>query len=219
MFMCFLDFAELLELLFILLLLFSISVNDVDCIIEVVLNLSHLPGYHLLHLLIIFYHAFCRSVLDLAHNFVQDLSLELLLEVLVNCSQPWESFQITAQQALIVTLQALLELCFGLLCSIFNLLERCQRTVPNRLLVLELSRVVKEFFQSTIELNSLLNVGVVEDFITESLVVYEDGLRAVFGTCDSVTSILQLRAGRSDGAFFEAKDLTRAQNSELNRHS
>lgn len=124
MFMCSLNLAELLELFLILLLLLAISVDDVNCIIKVVLNLPHLFGHHLLHLLIVLYHALGRPVLDLAHNFVQDFGLELLFKVLVDCSQPWESFQVTAQQALIVTLQAFLKLCFGLFCSIFNLLER-----------------------------------------------------------------------------------------------
>ena len=86
MFMLSLDIAELPELLLILFLLLSVSVYYVDCIIKVVLNLSHLLGNHLLHLLVVFYHALCRSVLNLAHNFVQNLGLELLLKVLVNCS-------------------------------------------------------------------------------------------------------------------------------------
>ena len=97
MFMCSLYLAELLELLLILSLLLAISVDYVNCIIKVVLNLPHLLLYHLLHLLIVIYHAFGGPVLDLAHNFVQDLGLELLLKVLVDCSKPWEAFQITAK--------------------------------------------------------------------------------------------------------------------------
>ena len=87
MFMCFLDLAELLERLLILLLLLAISIDHINRVVKVVLNLAHLSGYHLLHFLIIFYHAFRCPVLYLSHNFIENFSLKLLPKVLINSPQ------------------------------------------------------------------------------------------------------------------------------------
>ena len=78
MFMGFLDLAELLERFLILLLLLAISIDHIDRVVKVVLNLAHLSGYHLLHFLIIFYHALRCPVLYLSHNFIENFSLKLL---------------------------------------------------------------------------------------------------------------------------------------------
>lgn len=118
-----LNFTQFLEFIFILLLLFAICIYHVNCRIKVILDLTHFLSNHCLHIVIVVRYAIRCSVLDLAHDLIENLSLELLFEVLVNGAQARQPFESLADNPLFVMLKFLLKFCLSLLSRVFYLLN------------------------------------------------------------------------------------------------
>lgn len=214
-----LNLADLMQFLLVFLLLLAVCVNDVDCLVEVVFNLPHFSRDHFFDFGVIVCYAFSGPVVDLAHDFVEYLSFKLFFEVLVNCAQPRQTLHIFADQTLSITPKPFFKVGFSLLSRVLDLFDACQRSVPHRLLVLELARVVEELFQGAVKLDRLLNVGVVEHLLAESLVADENCFRTVFGASHCVRPVFQLRARGLHGTLLETKDLSGAQDREFDSHA
>ena len=91
--MCFLSrfclFFKLLDHLFVLLLLFTLSIDHINVAVEVIFDLLHFPFNHLFDLWIFLFQRVCRSLMDLSDNFVENLCLKLVLVILSDWTQLW----------------------------------------------------------------------------------------------------------------------------------
>ena len=198
----FLDLAELSQQLLRFLLLFALGVDHVHCGVEVVLDLSHLLGDHRLHVGILTRQSLSGTLVDLSHDLVEDLGLELVLQMPVDCVEARQPLELLAHCTSRISLEPLLEVSLGLLCGVLNLLDAREGPIPDGLLVLELPRVVEVLLQGAVELYGSLDVRVVEDLVGEGLMIDEDGLGAVLLARDRVAPILQSEALGPDLALF-----------------
>ena len=114
--------------------------------------------------------------MDLSHDLVEDLGLELVLHMPVDCVEARQPLELLAYGTSWIPLEPLLKVGLGLLCSVLNLLDAREGAVPDGLLVLELPRVVEVLLQGAVELDGSLDVRVVEDLLGEGLMIDKDGL-------------------------------------------
>ena len=140
--------------------------------------------------------------MDLSHDLVKDLSLELVLQMPVDCVKARQTLELLAHCTSRIPFEPLVEVGLGLLCGVLNLLDAREGPIPDGLLVLELPRVVEVLLQGAVELDGSLDVRVVEDLIGEGLMTNEDGLGAILLARDRVAPILQSEALGPDLALF-----------------
>ena len=201
-------------MLFASFLLSAISVDHVDVMIEVRLDLFHLSLDHCSHFVIFLCKAVNCALLHLLHDCVEDLGLKPFFQVLIDSAKLWQSFHGRIDLPVSVLLERLIEIIICLLCCALNLAHACQGTVPDGLLVLQLARIVEEFLESAVIFDMLLEAGVSEHLFSKELVAEKDDLGLVLEALDCVSSRLILAPKRRlHLAFFEPKKLTRAEDS------
>lgn len=76
--------------------------------------------------------------MNLPHDLVENFGLILVFKVLVDCAKPGRSLQVLVGFGLLPSSILLFKVGIFTCCSVFYLLDRCDRAIPDGLLILQL---------------------------------------------------------------------------------